>query len=292
MANTKLVYIYKYWAPLLNFYSEAEHIKINENLIIRVPTSFEKSLLEKYIKGQKIVDEITHLIEVQVLKDSPETIPNQFWVEGRGEIEKVITLLRLFKKDLIGYNMTIQPLAEQEEYAHVLTHLRHYTLWASEQNKLTKTKFILKTEEIETFIDFSEEYKHRLSDEFKFAIHYFNKSYIEPYTPRDSFLDLIIALENLYLKGITQELTYRLSLRASFTLGKSGREKRDIYDFFKKVYDMRSKMVHARESKNVSYDVLFEVREYTRKSLKVFLKNPKLREKDQLENLIFGIEIA
>ena len=64
--------------------------------------------------------------------------------------------------------------------------------------------------------------------------------------PEDRMLDLMIAAEALFLDdGNTSELRYRLSLRAAFFLGQSGREREVIFRFMKLAYDARSSIAHG-----------------------------------------------
>ena len=63
----------------------------------------------------------------------------------------------------------------------------------------------------------------------------------------DRFLDLRIALEILYLKGLNNELNYRLALNGAWHLGKSPNERQEIFRTLKKAYDTASTIVHSGE---------------------------------------------
>jgi hypothetical protein len=45
----------------------------------------------------------------------------------------------------------------------------------------------------------------------------------------------------------------------------------------KKAYGYRGSIVHGETTPDISYEFLSKIRQYTRESLKTFLKNPTLR---------------
>ena len=61
----------------------------------------------------------------------------------------------------------------------------------------------------------------------------------------DSMIDLGIALESLYLKGLESELSFRFQLRAAWYLGKDQTDREALMEEFKQIYDYRSKAVHT-----------------------------------------------
>jgi hypothetical protein len=156
--------------------------------------------------------------------------------------------------------------------------MRHYQLWV----KLDKYKIL--GDETKDLKIFFREYNVKTLDDFKLAIHYFNKSYIEPYTPQDSLLDLLFSLENLYLGGENLELGYKLRVRMLHVLAKELEKRREIFEDIKKGYDFRGRIVHGGTPPKIEYKFLLKIREYTRESLKIFIKNPHLRKK--LDELI------
>ena len=123
-------------------------------------------------------------------------------------------------------------------------------------------------------------------DTNKLSSKYFNKSYTEPYTPRDSFLDLMITLENLFLKGTNQELSYKISMRMAYVLGKDKDDRKKIFDFIKDAYNLRSKIVHGEESNKLDNQKFLELRELTKESLKYFLEYEDNWNGKKLDELI------
>ncbi len=94
---------------------------------------------------------------------------------------------------------------------------------------------------------------------------------------------LWIALEALFGPEDGREITFRLSQRIGFFLGKSRSESFEVFERAKLLYKWRSKVVHGlrlsklkeQESISVSYDTEMLLR----KSLVKILNSPKLRSK-------------
>ena len=61
----------------------------------------------------------------------------------------------------------------------------------------------------------------------------------------DRMIDLGIAFESLYLKGLDSELSFRFQLRAAWYLGKDQTDREALMGEFKQIYDYRSKAVHT-----------------------------------------------
>jgi len=63
----------------------------------------------------------------------------------------------------------------------------------------------------------------------------------------DSFIDLGIALESLYLNDVPNEgeLRFRLALRLAWHLGNDAKERKKLFDEARELYDLRSAVVHS-----------------------------------------------
>ncbi len=223
-----------------------------------------------------------------ITKKDPEPEPGEYIKkEGKRFIERALTILRLYKEEVIGYNVIVQSL----NGAYSLLPLKHYQLWMNPETDFSSLTFKIISTEIDKlkgffskFICTSEAFK-----ELELAVKYFNKSYIEPYTPRDSSLDLMISLENLYLPGEKHELGYKLRMRMAHILAKELAQRKEILEDIKLAYNYRGEIVHGgKSSKTISKikekhknesEFLFKIRGYTRESLKIFIKNPALRNK-------------
>jgi hypothetical protein len=78
-----------------------------------------------------------------------------------------------------------------------------------------------------------------------------------------SFLLFAIALEAVVLPEIQQEVTYRLSLRVAGLLGKTRKQREEVKESVKRLYEIRSKIVHDG-SYEVTDDELGRLRELTK----------------------------
>jgi hypothetical protein len=63
--------------------------------------------------------------------------------------------------------------------------------------------------------------------------------------PEDHLLDLVIAAEALFGGGGTQEVSYKVRLRAAAFLGQDAGSRRQIFEDFKTAYDLRSTTAHG-----------------------------------------------
>ena len=132
-------HMFKFWVSLSNYkndLSDQKKIILDKDALIRKTTSFEDEMLtrlyKKYFKGQIYSN---YLLEVILENNVTENKPGQFLHEGEKKIKKAITILRLFKKEVIGYNFIVQPLSEEIKYGHTVRFLYHQRLWAEKNPK-------------------------------------------------------------------------------------------------------------------------------------------------------------
>jgi hypothetical protein len=101
------------------------------------------------------------------------------------------------------------------------------------------------------------------------------------------FLLLVISLESLYLPAQGQELKFRLSIRAAKLLSKLGYgEAKDIFQKVNKIYNIRSKLVHAGKTKGLTSDIFSELTNIVRLSLVLYIKNPNDFSEDALTTIV------
>lgn len=103
------------------------------------------------------------------------------------------------------------------------------------------------------------------------------------------FLLLVIALEAFYLPEEKDELTFKLSVRASKILSKYGKlgKTEDLFESIKKIYGIRSDLVHKGKSNKLDGSVLHCLANYVRISLNLYLENKGLFEEEFLRYVIF-----
>jgi len=254
-------FIFPFWAPLLNFEMESSKVELAGDIRIRELTDYEKQPPDFLVKKWPGLSYGRFALECSITKPGPEPDPGFYIKDGRKCLEKLLTILRLFKEEVVGFNLIVQPLCGAPSYGMTTQHLKHFQLWVPEQYK--QTYKILNNEIIE-FQAFFTDFWGMDFEEFTLAVDYFNKSYIEPYV-RDSLLDLVICLENLYLRKEDPELkAYKLRLRASYVLGTDFEERTKVFQDLKDAYNLRSLIVHGDKIPDVDYSFFLKIRGYAR----------------------------
>jgi len=159
-------------------------------------------------------------------------------------LNDLITALRLFKRGGVSFN----------------TYRLYPKGWASRTNSvfweshmgLSRTSYggghyVLGGEpEIEQFQEFWRTFREidfQSNPFLKMAISRFNFAY-EKKNPEDKLVDYMISFESLFMKE-TQELSHRLSARISRFIKDDYDERKKLYLDFKKIYGIRSKIVHG-----------------------------------------------
>jgi len=276
-------FVFPFWAPLLNFEMEDTKVELTGNILIRELTDYEKKPPNLLVERWPGLGYEKFALQCSIIKPDPEPEPGFYLNDGKTCLENVLTLLRLFKEEVVGFNLIVQPLCSAPSYGMTAEHLKHYQLWLPKQFKEKYKLLKNETGELQAFfVDFW----RRDFQAFSLALDYFNKSYIEPYI-RDSLLDLVICLENLYLRKEEPELkAYKLRLRASYILSTRFEERKNVFEDLKDAYNLRSNIVHGDKIPVVDYPFLFKIRNYARESIKKFLKEPSLANSNVLDEIV------
>ncbi len=102
----------------------------------------------------------------------------------------------------------------------------------------------------------------------------------------DTFIDLGIALESLYLQDVANsgELQFRLSLRAAWHLGRDVEERRTLVKEFREIYKQRSQAVHSGEvqSKVATTGFTLRAQDLCRQSIVKVIKNGQFPDWNRL----------
>ena len=78
-----------------------------------------------------------------------------------------------------------------------------------------------------------------------YAIDSFSSACSHGFTER-ALVDLTIAAEAIFLSGVAEEATYRLSLRAAYFMADTPDKRHYFFNHFREVYDVRSWIVHGK----------------------------------------------
>lgn len=270
---------YKYFVPLTNFESKFTSIKLAFGYLIRKISKAERKILEKYNIGWPKIAYGDFTIECVSTK---ETLKQDFglWaIQLERTIEKAVFAFRLYKEGIVGYNVIVLiPQVKTEQCLGL-----HRRPWSSADVLESQEKYEISHHEIQDLQKFFAEFIALPLNDLTLAARYFNKSYEEIDT-HDSFVDLIIALESLYLKGENLELGYKLRMRMSHILSRDSAKRKSIYDTVKKAYKLRGDIIHGAKLPAIDPALLLEIRKYARESLQIFIKKPIRR--DNLDEII------
>jgi hypothetical protein len=192
-----------------------------------------------------------------------------------GYLKPAIQLMRLFREGNIcmplayyffmDYN-TPQLVMSEGTNLYISTEI--YTLEDSEIPDLQR--FIINTK-----LPFNEPFLQLAFENFELSYQTHNLNL--------SFLSLMISLETLLSPG-GSELTYKISRNAAVLLGKEKDESEVIFSEIKKLYKLRSKIVHGEKSNIINTEVLLKLRHYIRESIKEINKVGK--SKDELLDIL------
>jgi len=273
----------QFWVPLINFMTNKEKIEIGDKFVIEKPTPFEKELVfEQLIKRFEIIISSEYLLRTYIKVNKSAEKIYEFFDKAIIEFEKAMILFRLFKKEFIGFNFIVEPLANTSTYGYSAVNLSYLII----DRKIEKEKYVIDNGEIELLKKYFREYDIFSTSKFDLAVSYFNRSYSQHFLT-NIFLDTMIVLENLFLRNTNQELKYKLSMRMAYVLGGNDKEKREeIFNFIKESYDIRSKIVHGGEIQELDEQRVFQLRELTKDSLKIFFKERDLYLGKNLDEII------
>ena len=273
----------QFWVPLINFVTNKEKIEIGDKFVIEKPTSFEKEVVFKeLIKRFEIIISSEYLLRTYIKVNKSAEKIYEFFDKAIIEFEKAMILFRLFNKRFIGFNFIVEPLANTLVYGYSAVNLSYLII----DRKTEKEKYVIDNGEIELLKKYFREYDIFSTSKFDLAVSYFNRSYSQHFLT-NIFLDTMIVLENLFLRNTNQELKYKLSMRMAYVLGGNDKEKREeIFNFIKESYDIRSKIVHGGEIQELDEQRVFQLRELTKDSLKIFFKEIDLYLGKNLDDII------
>ncbi len=233
-------------APLRNFECTTERIQLSDGLEIR---RLSKEELNGILKGNRFG--LVPMFELLMIKfgvvcrfNVPIDAQMDFTQDVRERITLVITALRLWKAGAVGI------------VAHFLLPESIWRTGAQGIISPTAPRFLVGTpyqlaeSEVPGFLGLFRNLRESLtlakSEQAtlaKVAIRRFNAS-MEELEPEDRLIDEIIAFENLLLPE-RDELSLRLAIRAANLLTNAVDDRRSIFAFFRKAYDVRSDIVHG-----------------------------------------------
>lgn len=241
--------------PMLGFYTKNNIITLDSNNKIKKVSQKDHKAISERIEVSNY-KEFEYLFHYDYSSTDnvyyPEEIINKF--------QYLNCFFKIFKPESIGLPFCQHYIVEKENKLTGIGFLSEPRVSFYEE-----TPYILEKFEISKLKIFWKNY-HKLIQKkhssFNVAIRRF---YIlnQKFDQEDKLLDILIAFEALFLSE-TAELSYRLSLRISKFLQEEY-DSASLFDFIKRVYSIRSKIVHGSPIK--SKDLKFNEDQLT---LKIF----------------------
>jgi len=273
----------QFWVPLINFETNKDRIEVGNEFVIEKPSTYEKDVVfGELAKEFGIIISSKYLLKTYIKTNKLEKKPHEFFEEATIKFDKAMMLFQLFKEELIGFNLIVEPLSNTETYGFSAENLPYLIF----DKRLKEKKYLINNDEIELLNNHFIEYNIFSTSEFDLAVRYFNRSYGQHFLT-NQFLDIMIILENLFLRNSSSELRYKLSMRMAYVLGGNDKGKREeIFHFIKESYDIRSKMVHGSNFQGIDNQRILKLRKLTKDSLKIFFKKRDLCLGENLDNII------
>ena len=263
----------EYVTPLFNFESDIDEKGITiDDVVIRKITKDEFYVFSNLEENATLSNVFHNLTHVMFTKFSSPDL-NSGYEHVKRKFENLIDSLSLLNKGNprvggIFRNITNPWIHYDSRFENKIISKTPLKLKKNEKQKLKQIYDLLIS------IDFSKkENKFLEISKKRFVLALSRTSKI------DQLIDLMISIESLYVSS-PGEITVRLSNRLSTLIGKNDKEREDLWKFTKKVYNMRSGIVHgeglrSNEINGKKYtleEILSKLIELNRESILIFLK--------------------
>lgn len=310
-------------SPILNLLNKTgeESIKLGDDFLVRQATPSEvRDFRSMYQGGFMLADfrrdytETIHILEssfdAKSLKtyvpfDKFEGSDGQYreWMRknedvcriARETLENKLTFLRLMKAGQIACNIFALKEKTREGERTGAVQVRYYVPW---HYKNYPYEFELLSGDIDRFTSDYQLFGSKISIADYPSLRYFFKGYHEPLL-QDRVLDIVIALESLYLSNEPEKTTfrYKLAMRCAAYIGEDYEEREKVRRTVLRAYDLRSGIVHGgketkkkkatRQEAETELEQIFPTIEgYLRTSLVEALREPNWPEASYFDQLL------
>ena len=246
MARFKIMMVLEsVWMPV-------SEIALEGGFVIREATKRDLDRFKGSLPTQEYISLKSNEYAVKIVEQERDVD-----VKNVGELYKwhsslgpVLTALRLLKEGTIGSRFACwQPLEQLEETIGWIENV-----YFPNKRAVGEGAYQLEEKditELESLWKGSKEHLFRLDElgPLQVAVSRFETSY-HKHAHADKFLDLMIAMEALYLKkGEMQELPYRMSQRAALLLESEPNHRKTTRDRIQNLYKIRNDLVHGASLK-------------------------------------------
>lgn len=131
--------------------------------------------------------------------------------------------------------------------------------------------FQVEERELDSIVDFVNDLKDVPTDQFTVALRRFHL-YFDRDSIQDRAIDLTVALEALFSED-QEAIAYKIALRASCLIETEPQKRKAMFNFLKKAYGKRSRIVHGRDEKS-----WFESKTYNQKLRNIIILEKVVRK--------------
>jgi len=131
--------------------------------------------------------------------------------------------------------------------------------------------FQIEESELDSIVDFVNDLKDVSTDQFTVALRRFHL-YFDRDSIQDRAIDLMVALESLFSEE-QEAIAYKIALRASCLIETESQKRKAMFNFLKKAYGKRSRIVHGRDQKS-----WFESKTYSPKLKNIIILEEVVRK--------------
>jgi hypothetical protein len=183
---------------------------------------------------------------------------------------KTLAILKLFKDGTPSSNIILKIDTDNPYSKIIIDYLPHFECWRDEQKYPFIKPLVIKEEDIESFVDFWEQYYD--IDPSNFALERFILADHE-YFNQDMLIKYVECLEYLFVPDSKDgNISYKLCSRASMMLAQPEKRK-ELFESIKESYNLRSRITHGPGAKSDEVkNKLGQLRELCRESIKLFFK--------------------
>lgn len=294
---------YENITPLCGFTMECSELLLSENIsIVRLTDDEILDFFNFGIKlgygrcGRDLIDEVHEFaIKVsfklpKIIDDKPHLLQNNDFFTDKYD-QAIINAFRIYKKG------TLYPITTLRKSKSLLAPGVSFK-FETPVKPFIRNPYKLSNSEIDEFKLFWSEHENNFLTKktLSVGIGRFSQSTIRD-NSEDRIIDLMIASEAFFLTDGNSELQYKFAHRAATYLGKDSNQKKNIYQFMKKIYDLRSKIVHGdtpklpKKSDGSIYatldDACDELEEYLRQTIKKMIHENGFEPVKDWESYIF-----
>jgi hypothetical protein len=229
-----------------------------------------------------------HVIKCKArqIKGEPLTIKN------RDLFHQIALSLLVFQEGQI----TVGPMFRRDELAFIPLAGVMFTYGPDAGMPIFGGEYVITKEQTRSFVSLYKTLSKKIESSgfLRRSLERFRLSYHD-YHNEERIIDYIICLESLYLPRELQELSFKLALRVANLLNAEfGIDKHKAYDDIYAAVRLRGAVVHGEEPKVQKIiqeygdmpSFVRVIEDYTRKSLRLFLKDPARRSEEFFRDLV------